>query len=104
MAKLTFTERKRYTDLENDFIILKASVTNANTVDAQRVLLKRCGMLRDVINLELERTNNEYLATLFYGLDSDIFSLQSDLSDRNIFKERNTRLYGQLKTTNKWDY
>lgn len=104
LSKLTFTERKRYTDIENDFIMLKASVVNTSTIDAQHVLLKRCAMLRDVVNLELERTNNEYLATLLYALDTDIFSLQSDLSDRNIFKERNTRLYGQVKSTGKWDY
>ena len=104
MAKLTSNERKRYTDLENDFILLKTEVVNASTQEAQRILVKRCAMLRDVINLELDRTNNEYLATLFLALDTDVFAMQSDLSDRNIFKERNTRLYGQLKSNNKWDY
>ena len=104
MAKLTSNERKRYTDIENDFILLKTEVTNAHTTDTQKVLVKRCAMLRDVINLELDRTNNEYLATLLYALDSDVFSLQSDLSDRNIFKERNTRLYGIVKPNGKWDY
>lgn len=104
MAKLTSNERKRYTDIENDFILLKTEVSNAATEDTQKVLVKRCAMLRDVINLELDRTNNEYLATLLYALDSDVFSLQSDLSDRNIFKERNTRLYGVVKPNGKWDY
>ena len=104
MAKLTSNERKRYTDIENDFILLKTEVVNASTQEAQRILVKRCAMLRDIINLELDRTNNEYLATLFLALDTDVFAMQSDLSDRNIFKERNTRLYGQLKSNNKWDY
>ena len=84
--------------------MLKAEVANAHSQDTQHVLLKRCAMLRDVIELELDRTNNEYLATILLALSSDIFAMQNALSDRNIFKERNTRLYGQLKTTNKWDY
>ena len=104
LAKLTSIERRRYTDLENDYIMLKAEVANAHSQDTQHVLLKRCAMLRDVIELELDRTNNEYLATILLALSSDIFAMQNALSDRNIFKERNTRLYGQLKTTNKWDY
>lgn len=104
LAKLTSIERRRYTDLENDYIMLKAEVANAHSQDTQHVLLKRCAMLRDVIELELDRTNNEYLATILLALSSDIFAMQNSLSDRNIFKERNTRLYGQLKTTNKWDY
>lgn len=104
LVKLTSIERRRYTDLENDYIMLKAEVANAHSQDTQHVLLKRCAMLRDVIELELDRTNNEYLATILLALSSDIFAMQNALSDRNIFKERNTRLYGQLKTTNKWDY
>lgn len=104
LARLNSTERRRYLDVENDYMKLRAEVMNAHDQDSQRILMNRCAALGNIIRLEMDRTANDQLLELLSLLESDRYNMQEALSSRDFFKERNSRLYGQLKTANRWDF
>lgn len=104
LAKLDSTQRRRYITIENDFMKLKADISNAHDTDTQRILINSANKLGTVIQLEIDRSTSEHLVELLLMLDSERYTLVSELSDKDFFKERNSRLYGQLKTAGKWDF
>lgn len=105
LMQLRGDERTRYVKLENELMQLKGEVMNVHTPEAKKVILKKIGMMGDIINVEVNRSRiTDTMRDLLTLLDDDRYEMQSQLSGRDIVKERNTRLYGQLKTTNRWDY
>lgn len=104
LAKLSSKDRAKYIRIENDFIKLKADASNVYNRDGQKISVNALNKLGTIIQLEMDRSTDELFIELLSMLDSERFAIIDSISERDFFRERNNRLYGQVKTTNKWDY
>ena len=104
IARLNPKERSTYLRLESDVIRLRAQAINVNTTFAQQTVLKRAEAVGKLLVFEMNSSTNEDFITMLSVLDTERFAIQTELANRDIFKERNSRLYGQQITRNNWDY
>lgn len=104
ISKLEPNERRIFMQLESDVIRLRSQAMAVNTVVGQQTALKRCEAVAKLIMMEMNRSKNDTFIVLLSTLDSERLTVQTELANRDILKERNTRLYGQEITRNEWNY
>lgn len=104
LAKLQPVERGIYMRLESDVLRLRSQAMAVNTVIGQQTALKRCEAVAKLIITEMNRSKSDEFIMLLSTLDSERLTVQTELANRDILKERNTRLYGQDITRNEWNY
>ena len=98
-------KRKRYLTLESDVTRYKSDMLNCNEDVKKNVLLKRSETLSKLINIEVENSNGDDVLTELYVILEDMrFQLDGGLASRDFSRERNSKLYGQVKSGGVWDY
>lgn len=104
MAKLEYKERITYVKYESDVMKFRAEAIGCRTEFTKGTILKRGETIGKLIQMELSRDHSEEFVTLMCMLDSERSVIQSELANRDIFKEKNTMLNGTIATKNEWNY
>ncbi len=104
MAKLEYKERITYVKYESDVMKFRAEAIGCRTEFTKGTILKRGETIGKLIQMELSRDHSEEFVTLMCMLDSERVVVQTELANRDIFKEKNTMLNGMIVTKNEWNY
>lgn len=104
LNRLNLKERKIFISCESDLMKIKTDSMNVKTIDGQKLIVNRLISLGKIINIELEDKPSDQLKDMLNLLDSERVKLLEKVSNRSIWKERNTMLYGQLRTMKHWDF
>lgn len=104
LLQLDNKQRNIYRKLEGELMRLRADMVACRTPEVQKSLINRSTNLGKLLDIELNDTDIEIFQILLLGLERDRFDATEELLSHDYKRERNTMLYGQLKTTNNWDY
>ncbi|MGL5314509.1 MAG: hypothetical protein ACRC92_14765 [Peptostreptococcaceae bacterium] len=105
LGKLSPRERKLFLKTESNVTKVKADVINCETPIMQKLILKQLDIIGKDISSYIENSGrSQEFRELMNLCELDRSELAQILSNRNFLKERNTMLYGQLKTSNEWNY
>lgn len=104
LAKLPQHERMTYIKFESDIVKFRAEAIGCRTDFSKSTILRRGETLAKYIQIEMGKTHSEEFITLMGMLDSERLTIQLDLANRDLFKERNTMLNGTIATKHEWDY
>ena len=105
LAKLSNDERTTYIKYESDIMKFRAEAIGCRTPFSQSTILKKGETLGKLINMELSKTHSEEFVTMMSMLDSERVSVQSELANRDFFRERTTMLNGQMGSMkDEWTY
>ena len=105
LLDLNSKERSLIIGLENNLSILTAKSNNCHDEKRQISLIeelnKYINRLND--NLSLPNTSDEFKKVI-NQIYSTTCQLRDSIAHRNIKKEKNTMLFGHIKTLKDWDY
>lgn len=104
LAKLEYKERITYVKYENDVMKFRAEAVGCRTEFTKGTILKRGDTIGRLIQMELSREHSEDFVLIMTMLDSERVTIQSELANRDLFKEKNTMLNGMIVTKNEWNY
>lgn len=105
LAKLSNDERGIYIRYESDIMKFRAEAIGCNTTFSQGTILKKGETLAKLINMELSKEHSDDFVTMMGMLDTERLAVQTELANRDFYRERNTRLngnFGSLK--DEWTY
>lgn len=104
LAKLTNDERMSYVKYESDVMKFRSEAIGCRTDFSKSTILRRGETIAKLIQLEMSKQHSEEYMTLMGMLDSERLAIQTELANRDLYKERNTMLNGTIATKHEWDY
>lgn len=104
LAKLTSDERMSYVKYESDVMKFRSEAIGCRTDFSKSTILRRGETIAKLIQLEMSKQHSEEYMTLMGMLDSERLAIQTELANRDLYKERNTMLNGTIATKHEWDY
>ncbi|MGL5766508.1 MAG: hypothetical protein ACRCX8_12800 [Sarcina sp.] len=104
LKNLSDKERVTYNKFESEITRYRSDAINAKDNTRKNALFIRSRGLGKVIALELTKSKNEVYTELLVALDEARYQIDTELSNRDFNRERNTRLYGQIIPSSDWDY
>lgn len=104
LKNLSDKERITYNKFESEITRYRSDAINAKDNTRKNALFIRSRGLGKIIALELTKSKNEVYTELLVALDEARYQIDTELSNRDFNRERNTRLYGQIIPSSDWDY
>ena len=104
LAKLPNEERMLYVKYESDVMKFRSEAIGCRTDFSKSTILRRGETIAKILTFEMSKPHSQEFMMLLSMLDSERLAVQTELVNRDLFKERNTMLNGQLATKHEWDY
>ena len=105
LAKLKSDERNTYIQYESDVMKFRAEAIGCRNVYSQSTILKRGETIAKLISMELSKEHTEEFVTMMGMLDAERLAVQTELANRDFYRERTTMLNGQLGSLkDEWTY
>lgn len=105
LAKLSNDERGIYIRYESDIMKFRSEAIGCRTQYSQATILKKGETLAKLINMELSKQHSQDFVTLMGMLDAERLAVQTELANRDLYREKMTMLNGQLGSMkDEWTY
>lgn len=103
LKELTPKERNNYFKFELETNRLQALALDVKTVNQQTDIIKKISNVITSIWLNLDKYSESY-KILCYMLDEKLKMLTDTVSSRDLHRERNSMLFGNISTSREWNY